>query len=245
MRKIPYSEKNTSLSSNHISHFTPKFDTLIKILDNGFRPSFCSESPIYREEYFELKAIGEIVGMETPPIEKINIPMVCFCDIPLKLSNYHRSIYGSYGIALHKSWAISNWISPVNYIVKDTNNHSILFSIQNQFEKFKQEFEKSGNELSKFPNLYNLDRQLFSLWNFMKSYRDDDTNQKYYDEREWRYIPESFNQDNMNNPETFLKFNSSDIYQIIVRNAKERRMVNKILRSKYDRDFKKLIRIRN
>ena len=38
-RQILHNEKSSIISSNHITHFTPHFSTLLKILKEGFRLS--------------------------------------------------------------------------------------------------------------------------------------------------------------------------------------------------------------
>lgn len=117
-RQIVHIERNTIISSNHVTHFTPGFDTLLKIIEQGFRPSFCNESPVYLKEYEELMALTRFVKAELPNIEDVRIPMVCFCDIPIKLSFLQRKLFGMYGIALKKDWAISKWITPITYVAK-------------------------------------------------------------------------------------------------------------------------------
>src|SRR5659263_94182 len=79
---------------NHIFHYTSNFDVLLKILKNGFEPSYCAER-INDVEYY--------------------IPMISFCNIPLRdVDLYMR--YGKYGIGMSLEWAEENSISPVVYI---------------------------------------------------------------------------------------------------------------------------------
>lgn len=55
---------------NHIFHYADNFEIFQKILKNGFAPSYCSEN-INKIEYF--------------------IPMVSFCNIPLRdVDSYMR-----------------------------------------------------------------------------------------------------------------------------------------------------------
>lgn len=51
----------------------------------------------------------------------IAFPVVCFCDIPIEASSYHRSKYGNYAIALNKDYATSLDINPMWYLQKDTS----------------------------------------------------------------------------------------------------------------------------
>jgi len=48
---------------------------------------------------------------------------------------------------------------------------------------------------------------------FVKPYFDDSQKRKYYDEREWRYVPDNFTEDDFNYSERNLKFTSQEIYQ--------------------------------
>lgn len=83
---------------NHIVHYLDNFKILLKILKDGFAPSYCLENTISSEYY---------------------IPMVSFCNIPLKdVDQYMR--YGKYGIGMSLDWALKNGISPVVYIHENT-----------------------------------------------------------------------------------------------------------------------------
>lgn len=83
---------------NHIVHYLDNFESLLKILKDGFAPSYCIEN-IDSEEYY--------------------IPMVSFCNIALKdVHQYMR--YGKYGLGMSLDWAIRNGISPVVYIHEKT-----------------------------------------------------------------------------------------------------------------------------
>lgn len=244
-RRILHKEKNTLVSTNYITHFTDTFDKLKGIIENGFKPFSCSESPIYKEEYYELKMISEFLEIEIPELEKVPIPMVCFCDLPIKLSKRHRKKYGSYGISLDKSWAISQEISPVYYITSDTISQRSLFTIYNQTKKVIEKIRQKEDYVCDYPYLSNLELSLSKFWSLIKPYQNRKDNYKYYDEREWRFIPDNYIQAERNNSETYLKFKASDMYQVIITNAKEKRIIRKIISDKFDADMKKDIKIRN
>lgn len=74
--------KNNSHTSS-LFHFTRKQDTLLSILRNGLKFSYCSEI-----------ISGDI---------SLGIPMVSFCDIPLLSCGEHRSKYGLYAIGFSKN----------------------------------------------------------------------------------------------------------------------------------------------
>lgn len=75
------SYKNSHTST--LFHFTKKQDTLLSILRDGLKFSYCIER------------IKESVSM--------GIPMVSFCDIPLMSCGEHRSKYGLYAIGFSKN----------------------------------------------------------------------------------------------------------------------------------------------
>lgn len=73
--------KNNSHTST-LFHFTKKQDTLLSILRDGLRVSYCAER------------INDAIAL--------GIPMVSFCDIPLMSCGEHRSKYGLYAIGFSK-----------------------------------------------------------------------------------------------------------------------------------------------
>lgn len=245
-RRIAHTEKSTIISSNHLTHYTSKFSTLLAILKEGFRPSFCNESPIYRKEYEELLALYNLLEIEIPNIEDVQVPMLCFSDIPQKYSKSHRKTYGAYGISLKKAWAISNWITPVTYVAKDSKNHSLLFSINSQIDRALKFHEHDECNTETNPFLITLKSSILKYMSFVKPYYDTTIYKKYYDEREWRFVPDNYMNEDFNNPDTYLKFDINDIYQIVVTTADERRQVRNLLRKKYNLETrKKLISIRH
>ena len=244
-RQIIHSEKNTLISTNHITHFTDKFGVLLEILKNGFKPSSCDESQIYKKEYEELETMIRFMGSEPPTIEDVSVPMVCFCDIPLKYSFSQRKLYGKYGVSLKKDWAISKWITPVTYVAENTKNHALLFAIYSLIDQAIAFHRTDKCNTEDNPPLINLHHELYKLRNFIKPYYNSLDNRKFYDEREWRYVPDNFSVEDFENIEKYLKFDLRDIYQIILTSANERRIVLKLLREFYNEDSKKLIKIRN
>lgn len=234
------------ISSDNLYHYTNK-ESLISILQNGFKPSYCREL---------------IVGSS----KKIDfaVPMVCFCDIPFELSEDHRKKYNcNYAIGLSKEWRIKNRLNPIMYL----NEYSILWeNISDIFnliiEMEHKESMEIENKLSKdgISYLYNnppevakLKNILFSMITMMKPYigiRYDSKgnslcdNYKFYDEREWRFVLESLpkyiinengdfekiKKQPINNH--FLKFNIQDIRHIILNNKDEKNEINELLKSK-------------
>lgn len=198
-----YSIKSMNNSSNSIFHFTNDFEIIKSIITDKFYGSYCKETINYNGE----KAT-------------IIVPMISFCDIPLKLVS-QKTKYGKYGIGMSKKWAEKNGLNPVFYLEKNSflaNSMIKAFSgitvIANHFNKELDKLEVKTEEMSK--KTYSktdlidlkednkkmrvifegLDHTVYSLY-FTKHVMDNlerngkiTRNYKFYDEREWRYVPE-------------------------------------------------------
>lgn len=173
---------------NHVFHYTPSFENLLKILQNGFVPSYCKEE------------IGDTAYL---------IPMVSFCNISLKdVELYMR--YGKYGIGLSIEWAIKNRISPVIYFHKNSpfnqfysqiNHVSLLNNAERKLKAAIRQAEaglfneteydstygsEDGHLLQELNNITVPTLQFFKFWK--TTYRNKEV--ITYQEREWRFIPE-------------------------------------------------------
>ena len=92
-----------NLSSNSITHYTNEFSKLTKLLDGVIHGSYCKEILRYK---------GEVIPRF--------IPMISFCDMPIKTYANVLSPYGKFGISLSKKWATENKLTPVLYIDKNS-----------------------------------------------------------------------------------------------------------------------------
>jgi len=103
------------------------------------------------------------------------VPMACFCDIPLSLIKEHFDWYGKYGIGIKRSYAREHGVKPVWYVTSE-----------NQFLK---EIVKVGSitEHEKKHLLPYL-KQFIGKQLYIKT--GEEKQKKFYDEREWRFIPE-------------------------------------------------------
>ncbi|MCH7613348.1 MAG: hypothetical protein IIB45_08325 [Candidatus Marinimicrobia bacterium] len=239
--------KEKSLSANTVFHFTESLDNLISILKNNFYPHFCLEDALH------------LFIKDNSHIE-FAIPMVCFCDIPLSDILHHADIYGKYAIGLSKKWAIKNKVNPVLYTypksaISDTiSEHlSILYNPRPNSKKLK-----SVLPLLQFIKPYEGD-----LWKNGKKIKKG---VRFYDEREWRYVPsleqlgtmwmgknDYFDKDKRNKMNHLfvidkkynLTFNANDIKYIIVRNADEiletLDQINKLKRRNFSNEDVKLL----
>lgn len=165
------------LSANTLFHFTNNIDNILNILKNEFSPRYCMEN---------FKVIGRNV--------EIAIPMVCFCDIPLSQIRNHIENYGGYAIGLTKEWGVSKEINPVMYSTGESISTKTIDEILREIGKLEKSTAISGdvkNSISKNISLLNH----FAF--YIKPYEGQVWNKnefngpvkRFYDEREWRYIP--------------------------------------------------------
>jgi hypothetical protein len=118
------------------------------------------------------------------------IPMVSFCDIPLSSVKNHINSYGSYGIGLSKSWAKNVGLNPVLYVEKNSSlTHSILRLVDLPRDRI-------ANLDKEDPIIKDLFLEILKVTMFCKNYEGmlkhgkiNDENYRFYDEREWRFVP--------------------------------------------------------
>lgn len=202
-----------SISSNCLFHFTNKFDILKSILDKGFIVSYCKEA-------------------------SFAIPMLSFCDIPLSQAKYHLDNYGDYVIGMNLDWAIKNKFNPVLYV--ESNSH-----LKDDYRLTVQGIRNMNLDklnLEEMKNYVNATSLYDSVSRLMKPYvgklqrgANIIENYKFYDEREWRYIPQKhadidnkvishkeYEKFKISNPKPHfpdhpIKFDSNDIKYLIVK----------------------------
>jgi Putative abortive phage resistance protein AbiGi, antitoxin len=191
------------------------------IIRDSFKVHYCSET---------IEAGGKRA--------KLAIPMISFCDIPLSQVKEHIGKYGPYGIGMTKGWATRMKLCPVQYIEKNSfYADSLALTINGSIPGGKS---KNQTDLSE------LERSVIDFLRYTKNHegdleRKDKTTQnyRYYDEREWRYVPQYDTSFPMLNPLSGtndeaekkalnkiitghkLHFEPSDIKYIIVKNDSE------------------------
>jgi hypothetical protein len=224
------------ISTNTVFHFTRSIDYLESILINDFYPRFSVEN-----------FIGTVLNIEDA--EKA-IPMVCFCDIPLAQIKKHTEKYGDYAIGLSKEWAMSKKVNPVLYTYPGADfSDKLREALLTSFEH-----EENGET--------NVTKELQFAIQYIKPYEGklwhrgklSKKNVRFYDEREWRYIPsssqlpeplwlnkqhcqpskiEGLNKKISEKKKLRLSFVPNDIKFIIVKNEKEvLSMLDKIIKIK-------------
>lgn len=220
-----------AISTNSIIHYTDKFEKLKSILIEGFAIKYCSEKLIIDNE--NLSAAAH--------------PMISFCDIPLSQSYLHFKAYGMYGIGLTKNWANKLGINPVLYMDKQSSITKTLGDFL-----IERRNKSSSNLTLKQRN------KILRIKCFTKNYSGplkrkdiDVADYKFYDEREWRLVPESKDlkgakfsipmKDYERNKRKYndsiagirYKFSPKDISYIIVEKTIEIPKVIKVLRDNY------------
>ena len=104
-----------------------------------------------------------------------SVPMACFCDIPLSLIKEHFVWYGRYGIGRKRKYARSLGVKPVWYVTSESLLVKSLIK-----NKSLNEYEKRHLVpfLKQFMGLQEIEAGKLKR-------------KKFYDEREWRYIPKN------------------------------------------------------
>lgn len=219
-----------AISTNSIIHYTDTIENLESILKEGFAIKYCSEGLIIADDLSSLAAH----------------PMVSFCDIPLSQSYRHYDAYGRYGIGLSKSWANKLGINPVLYLDKES-------SVSKTLGELIKERRSSKSNLSEIQKSMILRIKCFAknYSGHLKRKSIDNKNYRFYDEREWRLVPEddqlegaSFSislsnykkdKDKYNNQVSSLRFgfDAPDISYIIVDKTAEISRIINLLRNHY------------
>ncbi len=157
-----------AISTNSIIHYTDTIDKLEAILKEGLGVKYCDETLVMEEDTKSFAAH----------------PMISFCDIPLSHSYKHFDAYGRYGIGLSKKWAKKFGINPVLYLDKDS-------SISKTIAEFIKERRAKSTNLNAKQKVNILRIKCFSknYSGHLKRKLVDDKNYRFYDEREWRLVP--------------------------------------------------------
>ena len=251
------------VSTEQLFHFT-KFEFLLKILDSGFYPH-------YNLEYVEVSDFDKQISVT------LAIPMVCFCDLPLNLVKKHSDKYGKTAIGLSKEWGYINKINPVFYI---QYNSVVADAISNQLSQVillaKYMKKKDIRDKKMIGIMQQLYGSFMVLASFLKPYEykeiitishgkfcEQFQYGRFYDEREWRYIPmykvqshdelfmrmdiyEDINQRNKANENMrkySLTFNLTDIEYIIVENKQQDIEIRNFLETKFKKNVFDKIKI--
>lgn len=164
-------------SSNYLFHYTDKLENIVSIMTEHFKPFFCVESI-------------EFLGFTKSLINEMAYPVVCFCDLPLSRQKEHKVKFGDYGIAMNKQWGIDNLVTPVIYSHKKSMTAlslRLLIDMANQIQ------EKLPDEFGKFRNAVSILIMYYKAYEgrsyIKKEKKFAERPTRFYNEREWRYLP--------------------------------------------------------
>ena len=190
------------VSSNNLYHFTPKLEYLESILkEKRLRVQRCLEDFSWLDQLppsINLPPGSQPIRYENmeviPPEQDAPVPKPeqrtennhyaipsLLLDIPSNLISKHSNIYGRYGIGFKKSWARGKGINPLLYLVDYANPISYLQSL----DRLTQSIHSEDPD-------YSHRNALVNLLSYTKPYEGEfrgQTNYRFYDEREWRYVP--------------------------------------------------------
>ena len=150
------------VSSNTLFHYTKEIGSLKSILAKGFYMSYCME-------------------------ESGAFPMISFCDLRLSQAKYYLDNYGKFSIGMSQEWGVRNGLNPVVYL----EEKSYLSKSYNEAGKFLFELHEDS-EIDIKEHLQPILEALLNIDRFRKprvGMLNGNPNYKFYDEREWRYIP--------------------------------------------------------
>jgi len=153
--------------SNTLFHFTKTNDVLCNILKNGFFPRYSIEEIKYLDGIFE----------------KVAIPVVCFCDIPLSRISDHVDFYGHFGLGMTREWCITNGLNPVQYVTSNSlylKNFKAIWiaSIIGERSDIKD------TALASLISMYSFHKPLFGE----VVITGKPIEKEFYQESEWRYL---------------------------------------------------------
>ncbi len=213
--------------SNELTHFVGKgttceeqYQLLLKILKEG-------KLIHWRNELIKIRGVPGTT-MEFNPKAKVsenemfNPGMICFCDIPIGDLNIHIRKYSPFGLSFAKHFIVQHGGSPVYYISGKTPIiHSMFANVCNNkgelFDKIVPELYKhfanigipsrseteSSEVQQKVSFLSFLALHIFGYLKCFDHELQEDQEDNYYFEREWRIIGD-------------LTFTISDIKRIFI-----------------------------
>lgn len=153
-----------AVSAQTLFQFTRELKTLEKILSSqGFWPQYCLE-----------------YGWS----KRFAVPECCFCNTPFSAIHHHMKIYGEYGVGMSRQWGISKGLSPLMYHLRDSR-------MGKNFRRLLQNAKRQKNEEVIYRQLVLM--KPYQAVNYIKDEKGElkqHNNYLYYDEREWRYIPD-------------------------------------------------------
>lgn len=241
-------------------HFTRSIECLMSILKEGFNHRNPNESlPFRGANRGGLQDFMLHLGIIDT---RMQVPIVCFCDMDLSETHEHSDQYGHYALGLTKEWAKRNRVTPARYIHESSPDviNATFYNASDMFQTIIATqkspsiacAEDYGVDISKVDHamrtvLGELDSIIIEFAKYivenvalLRAYEGEwsdrstgtKTNRIFYDEREWRSVVGSESSGN-------LKFQKADLTDILVEHKREREeIVSHVMANCLDLGFK-------
>jgi hypothetical protein len=172
-----------------------QYDLLIKILRQG------ELGKIHSGPGWAIVMAGKGIGTELSSNKKVEAQQVCFCDIPIEDLGIHMQKYSQFGLAFRKQYLVTKGASPLFYVSQSslvTKPH--IYSIPPAMKPritLEALYNRYGVDWDRFTigrgaDLSSLARQLdglfFAKLKFFDPTKDEDHEENFYMEREWRVL---------------------------------------------------------
>ncbi len=167
------------ISSSTLFHFTRSVENLVGILRNEFRVSLSVEN---------FEHIVQHLPPNSDVMPECGIPIVCFCDIPLSQVERHMKTYGDYGLGLTKAWGMKKGVSPLLYT--HPNSPAPFSSADHITLITSLGLDQAPDDQKALALKAGLFVYLQKPYEgFLERSPGHKEKVRFYDEREWRYIP--------------------------------------------------------
>jgi hypothetical protein len=175
-----------------------QYNLLIKILQQG------ELGKIHAGRGATIAMLGKGIGTPLSSNEKVHAQQVCFCDIPVEDLSLHMQKYSRFGLAFAKEHLVTRGATPVFYVsqgsrVTSSSLYSILATrtpptnLREEFDGYSAEWEQfsirsqaGGHRADIFSLEQKLNWLFFARLKFFDSTKDEDDEENFYMEREWR-----------------------------------------------------------
>jgi hypothetical protein len=177
-RKGDYMQESGAIDiEGTLFHFTDNFAKLVGILESDFKPHYCLED-------LRLATFGG--GTDE---DRWAVPMTCFCDLRLSQIREHLDDYGGYGIGLTKTWGAANGLSPLIYLYPESYS-SELFGRAIEHLRILKDLEDSRGRSNSTALITALELVAITKpYEGISNRKGTPQRKRFYDEREWRYLP--------------------------------------------------------
>lgn len=166
-KKLPF--KQSANMFLHCMRRLPYLESILK--DKAIKPRYNEEDVRY---------------LDIDAHQTIAFPMICFCDIFFNRLKPHSNRYGKYAICLKKDFGLQHDIHPITYVNPDANRNLLQTRgmVQEAFTRITAE-DATSTEIAHYNFILNNLLYTKPIYGYMGGKYCN-----FYDEREWRYVPD-------------------------------------------------------